>query len=289
MPSRRLLLVDGTAVLYRSYFAIKHLSTRAGRPTNAVYGFIRLLRQLRQQWSPTHWGVVFDGGVPEWRLTLWPAYKAQRPPMPEGLREQFAPAAEYLERAGITMLRLDRQEADDVLASLAVWGNAARAEVLIATSDKDLYQVVGDGVSLVAPERSGARVGAEEVRARTGVLPPQIVDWLALSGDAVDNIPGVEGLGPKTAAKLLNAYGSLAELWERLSTVEPERLRQRLAAARDRVETNVKLIGLRTDLDCAPGWDALETRPEDLRRLQPFFESMEFRSLMKAEDQPTLL
>jgi len=283
-------MVDGTGHLYRSFFGIKSLSTRDGTPTNAVFGFIRAIHQFQQIWKPTHLVVAWDGGSPAERLARLPTYKSQRPPMPDALRGQIPPIMEYLERAAVTVVRLDRQEADDVLASLAAWASAEGAdEVLIASSDKDLFQLVDDRVCLIAASRDEPKVGREAVRTKTGVYPDQIVDWLALTGDAVDNIPGVEGLGPKTAAKLLGQFGSLDSLWERLAEVESERIRGRLAEARALVENNVHLVRLRRDLDCSPGWGALAVQPESPARLRAFYERLEFHSLLKGLEQPTLL
>jgi DNA polymerase I len=288
MPPKRLLLVDGNGVLYRSYFAIKSLTTKDGRPTNAVFGFVRVLRQLVQVWQPTHWAVTFDGGIPVERLLRLATYKAQRPPMPDALRAQFPAAEEYLERARVTAIRMDRQEADDVLASLSRRAADDGAEVLIATADKDLFQLVSERVHLIAPSQAAARIGPEEVREKTGVDPGRIVEWLALTGDSVDNIPGVAGMGPKTAAKTLNAFGSLDGIWDRIKDVEPVRIREALVATRDRVESNREVIRLRTDLDCWPGWERMEARPEDPVRLVPFFEKMEFRTLARTAQEPSL-
>lgn len=283
-------MVDGTGLLYRSFFAIKGLTRHDGTPTNAVFGFIRAIHQYLHLWSPTHLAVAWDGGTPVERLERLPSYKAQRPPMPDPLKEQIAPVMAYLERALIPVIRLERQEADDVMASLTDWAvqNGA-GEVLVASSDKDLYQIVGGPVFMVAASRDEAKIDREAVMARTGVYPEQIVDWLALTGDTVDNIPGVEGLGPKTAAKLLARFGALSELWGRLPEVEPERIRQRLAEARDRVQSNILLIRLRRDLACSPGWAHMEVRPENAGRLRSFYENMEFHSLLKGLEQPSLL
>jgi DNA polymerase-1 len=290
MAVRRLLIIDGTGHLYRSFFAIKVLSTHDGTPTNAVYGFVRAIHQFKQVWQPTHLVVAWDGGTPLERLELLPTYKAQRPPMPDPLRAQIAPILEYLERAAIPVIRLERQEADDVIASLTAWAAQEGAdEVLIATSDKDLFQMVNERVSILGASKDEPLVGPEAIRAKTGVLPGQIVDWLALTGDTVDNIPGVDGIGPKTAAKLMEQFGSLEALWPRLSEVAPERIRNRLGEARARVETNVRLIRLRCDLACSPGWAAMAVSPEAFGRMQPFYERMEFHSLLKALVQPELL
>jgi len=288
MPSR-LFLLDGTGLFYRSFFAIKGLSTRDGTPTNAVFGFIRAIHQAIAVWKPTHFAVAWDGGTPVERLSLLPEYKAQRPPMPEALKRQEQPTGEFLERAGIPLIRMPRQEADDVLASLVQWSRGGADEVLVATGDKDLYQIVDDRVQLVSPTREEGRMGPREVMGKTGVKPERIVEWLALTGDSVDNIPGVPGCGPKTAAKLLNEFGGLSELWEHLDAVEPGRIRESLRSARAQVARNVSLVTLRVDLECSPGWEALRLKPESDGNLRPFYERMEFHSFLKESAQPLLL
>ena len=165
MSCKRLLLVDGMAGVYRAFYAIRDLSTRDGRPTNAIFGFIRMVRQLREHWAPTHWGVVFDGGLPEQRTQLLETYKAQRPSMPDPLRQQLDGVNTYLDAAGIWTLRVDGQEADDVMAALVRQADPEMDEVLLATNDKDMYQIVNDRVTLVGLAGKGARMGPAEVRA----------------------------------------------------------------------------------------------------------------------------
>ena len=278
MPDNTLLLVDGTAVAYRAYYAIAELSTRAGKPTNAVFGFIKMLQQLEQLWKPTHWTVVFDGGTPEERLSRLPTYKAQREPMPDLLRAQFADIERYLDLAGVCSIRMDRQEADDVIATLA---SAASSCVLIATSDKDLYQLINDRVFMISPSKAGSKIGCAEVVEKTGVRPEKIVEWLALTGDTVDNIPGVPGVGPKTAAKLLAQFGSLENLWSKLDEVASDKLREALAAHRADVVRNVELVTLRRDLEVPVTVDSMGVRRIDPARMVPFYEEMEFGSLAK--------
>jgi DNA polymerase I len=278
MPQNTLLLVDGTAVAYRAYYAIAELSTRAGKPTNAVFGFIKMLQQLEQLWKPTHWAVVFDGGSPEERLSRLPTYKAQREPMPDSLRAQFADIERYLDLAGVQSVRMDRQEADDVIATLA---SAALSDVLIATSDKDLYQLINDRVFMISPSKSGSKIGCAEVAEKTGVRPEKIVEWLALTGDTVDNIPGVPGVGPKTAAKLLAQFGSLEHLWSKLEEVSSQKLRDALAAHRADVARNVELVTLRRDLSVPVSIESMGVRRIEAARLVPFYEEMEFGSLAK--------
>lgn len=287
IPSRKLVLVDGTAVLYRAFYAIRELSTAAGTPTNALFGFIRMLQQLRDDWDPSHWTVVFDGGSPAERLELLPDYKGQRAPMPDDLRGQIALTQEYLDCAGVKWLRMDRQEADDVMASLAKWASPD-AEVFLATSDKDLYQLIDDRVRIIAVSGGKSQMGVEEVMTKTGVQPGMIIEWLALIGDNADNIPGVPGVGPKTAAKLLSQFGSLAKMWAGIEDLPEGKVRAALEQSREVVDRNVKLVTLNTALDCGVGWDDLPVGDGDAGRLLAFFEKVEFGSMAKALRQPDL-
>jgi DNA polymerase-1 len=288
MSARRLLLVDGTQLFYRSFFGIRGLSTHEGQPSNAVFGFIRGIHQLLDVWNPSHWAVAWDGGSPKTRLDLLPEYKAQRPPMPDDLRRQVEPVREFLKLAGIPLIRLEQQEADDVLASLAHWGERNVDDVIIVTSDKDLYQLVSEKTGMAAWGKDDKRLGRAEVFEKTGVHPGQIIEWLALTGDAVDNISGVEGMGPKTAAKLLGQFGSLDVMWSRLDEIHSARIRANLITQRDRVERNLALVRLRIDLPCCPEWDTLAVKPEWPAVMRPFYARMDFHSLIKASDQGEL-
>lgn len=281
LMKKRLILVDGTAVLYRAYFAIPSLSTRAGRPTNAVYGFIRMLQQLNEAWHPTHLAVVLDGGLPRERLELMPDYKAQRPRMPDALREQIPLAQEYMDKARIAWLRLESQEADDVMASLAGLAKPEAAEILIASSDKDMYQIVDEKIKLAAIAGKGGLMGPEDVLAKTGVEPSQVVEWLALAGDNADNIPGAPGVGPKTAAGLLRRYGSLSALWTHLDELPGDKLRSALRENKTLVERNTRLIRLRQDAVGRLDWNVFEARPPPAEKLVPFLEELEFDSMVR--------
>ncbi|MBU0679778.1 MAG: hypothetical protein KJ626_16880 [Verrucomicrobia bacterium] len=199
MKRNKLLLIDGHAFAYRAYYAIRDLSTRDGRNTNALFGFIKMVRQLEEHWKPTHWAVAFDAGLPEERVSIHSEYKANRAEMPDTLHEQFEYIEEYLGACGIMSVSISGQEADDCLATLGLRAVAEGAEVLIASSDKDLFQLVSRELSIVTPTKSNVRMGPEEVKDKTGVYPELIVPWLALVGDSSDNIPGVPGVGPKTA------------------------------------------------------------------------------------------
>ena len=284
MTSKTLLLMDGAALAYRAFYAIQNLSTRAGQPTNALFGFIRMANQLAAQWHPTHRAVVFDAGLPVARMTLLPSYKQQRPPMPDELRSQFPLIEEFLRRAGIPALRVEGEEADDTMASFATLATAEAAETLLATSDKDLFQLVSDRVAIVSPTATGARMGPAEVLEKMGVPPQGIIELLALTGDTVDNIPGVPGVGPKTAAKLLAGFGSLDGLWAQLASVPGDKTRAALAAHRADVERNVQLIRLRTDLVPRLDWEALCVRPVPVAALRDFYLEMELHSLARELD-----
>ena len=285
----RLLLVDALNIVYRAFYAITGLATSSGRPTNAVYGFIKTLMQLERVWQPTHWLIVFDGGLPPERLALCPDYKAQRPPMPDDLRSQFQPLEMYLDSALIPRARLEGKEADDVLASAADRAAAEGFEVLVVSSDKDLMQIVSERVALVPPGQIGAKAGPDYVLNKAGVRPEQIVDWLALMGDSADNIPGVPGVGAKTASKWLTQWGSIEELWRHLELLKPARLRQALSDHREIVLRNMQLVRLQRDIPCCSSLDGWCRRPPDIRRLKTFFEDMEFYSLANKISEPTLL
>ena len=282
MSASRLLLVDGTGLLYRSFYAIPELSTRDGRPTNAVFGFIRALTQVTELWAPTHVGVVFDAGRPAKRLALLPSYKAQRPTMPDPLREQIPVVEDYLERADTAWCLREGQEADDLIAALAESVPACCDSVLIATSDKDMYQLVTEKVRIVPLSGKGPAMGRAEVRAKTGVEPGQVGDWLSLTGDSSDNIPGVPGVGAKTAAKLLGVYGSLAGLWAHVDEVESDKLREALLEHRAAVTRNRELVRLCDDLPLPLEWDAMRVGRAAPDRLLPLFEDLEFHSMARS-------
>lgn len=287
MPSS-LLLVDALGIAYRAFYAITGLTTSDGRPTNAVYGFIKTMLQLERIWQPSHKLVVFDGGMPAARLELLATYKAQRPAMPPMLRAQLPLIDAWLDAAGIAHVRLEGFEADDVVASVAVQAVPAGLDVLVASSDKDLLQMVTTSVAIVIPGKAAEKIGPAEVLAKMGVYPDQVVDVLALTGDSADNIPGVPGIGAKTAVKLLQQWRSLANMLEHVGQVEPEKARQTLQEHRALISRNQKMLGLQTDINCGIPLAAMQTRTPDVAGLLAFYEHMEFHTLAKALREPTL-
>ncbi|MDD4871014.1 MAG: 5'-3' exonuclease H3TH domain-containing protein [Kiritimatiellae bacterium] len=282
MNPRKFILIDGTAVIYRSFYAIRDLSTGDGKPTNAVFGFIRMLKQTRDSWMPTHWAVVFDGGLPKERRELLETYKAQRPAMPDALREQIPFVEDYLNRAEIPWFRMQGEEADDVIATLAEKARHECETILIATSDKDIFQLIDDKIKIIPVAGKGGLLDVEGVRGKTGVVPSQIIDWLAMVGDSSDNIPGVPGIGAKTAAKLLAQFGKLDEVLANVEQITSDKIRIALQQSRDLLARNRAMVRLRRDLACTPVWGELEVvHTPSANRLLPFFEAMEFHSMAK--------
>ena len=291
-PVPLLLLIDGHSHAYRAFHAIRELTGPDGRPTNAIFGFVKAVEKLLGTRRPSHCAVVWDGGLAEERTAALPDYKANRPPMPDALEQQLDGMVVWLDARGCASLCEDGVEADDWIARLTGTALAQEARVLISTSDKDFMQLVSDRVRLINPAgRNGGEIGTDQVREKSGVAPEQIVDWLSLVGDSVDNIPGVPGVGPKTAAALLGQFGSCDGIYARLSEVEPERIRLALEGARESVRRNRKLVRLETAAGRSVAWQELELRPPDRAALQPLYDRWGFRSLSQsvAPEQGVLL
>ena len=282
----RLLIIDGHAYAYRAFHAIRDLRSPAGRPTNAVFGFVKMLARLRAAVEPTHLIVVWDGGLSAERIARLPEYKAQRPGMPDDLKLQLDEIVHYLNAAGVASFCRQGVEADDYIACLARRAADAGMTVVIASSDKDFMQLVAARVGLLNPNDKSETIWTDgQVRAKAGVGPSQIVDWLSLTGDTVDNIPGVPGVGPKTAAGLLNQFGSVAALYGRLDEVKSERLRAALRDAADAVWRNRELVRLRDDLPCEFLPAALAEKPADAGRLRELYQRWGFKGMLAALEE----
>jgi DNA polymerase-1 len=279
----RLLIVDGHAYAYRAFYAIHGLRSPSGGPTNAIYGFVKMLAKMRAAIGPTHLMAVWDGGLSAERTAMLPDYKAQRPPMPDDLKPQLDEIVGYLQAAGVASFCRDGVEADDYIACLARRAADAGMAVVIASADKDFMQLVSARVGLLNPNDPGGTVWTDaQVRAKTGVEPSQIVDWLSLMGDSVDNIPGVPGVGPKTAAALLNQFGSVAELFRRLDEVKSEKVCGALRGSADAVRRNRELVRLRYDLPCDFSPAELAEKPVDAGRLRELFARWGFKGMLVA-------
>ena len=277
----RLLIIDGHAYVYRAFHAIRSLRSPSGRPTNAIYGFVKMLAKMRAAVGPTHLAVVWDGGLSAERVAALPEYKAQRPKMPDDLKPQLDDIAAWLEAAGIVSICREGVEADDYIAGLARQAAGAGMAVVIASSDKDFMQLVSEQIGLLNPNDKSETIWTDEqVRAKTGVAPSQIVDWLSLTGDAVDNVPGVPGIGPKTASELLHQFGSVRGLYERLDEVKSDKLRANLRAAETAVRRNRELVRLPDDLPVGFSPVELAEKPADAGRLAELYRRWGFKTLL---------
>jgi len=278
----RLLIIDGHAFAYRAFFAIRGLSSPSGQPTNAIYGFIKMLEKLEASFLPSHTVVVWDGGLDEDRVEGLVDYKAQRDPMPDDMEVQLDEIVTYLEANGIASICDDGIEADDRIGQLAKRAEEEGYDVAIASSDKDFFQLINDRVKMLNPaDKSGEPMDADAVEAKTGVRPHQIVDWLSLVGDAADNISGVPGIGVKTAASLLNEFGSVDGIYERLAEVKREKQREALAASEEDVRRNQALVALKLDLPGEPELDSLRNGFEDSAQLEKLYEKWGFSTMLK--------
>jgi DNA polymerase-1 len=278
MSEDRLVLIDGTALLYRSFYAIQRLSTSDGFPTNAIYGFLATLRKITAEEKPSYLGVVFDTKGPTVRHGVYEAYKAQRKPMPDDLVRQIPKLKEILAAMRIPVRESEGFEADDVLGTLAFQAARRGLPTLIVSTDKDLLQLVGPNVSVYNPSKE-VRLDPEGVRAFFGAPPDKVVDVLALWGDSSDNVPGVPGVGEKTAKKLIEEHGSVDGLLRDLDKLKNPRLKEKIKAGLDKLEMSRTLVIIRTDLDVALDLDAFALSEPDRPALQRLFRDLEFVTL----------
>ena len=276
------LMVDAMALAYRAFHAIPLLHAPDGTPTNMILGFAKALRHLQERIKPTHLVVVSDGGLPAHRMALLPSYKAQRAPMPDDLERQLPFLDAFLDAARIVRLRVDGEEADDVMATLARAAETRGYRVVMATNDKDLFQLISQRVAMVAPVKDAPLMGPADVEAKIGVPPELVPAWLSLTGDAVDNIPGVPGVGPKTAARLLKEHGSLDALLNNLSHVKGDRVQAALRESATNIRRNLAMVTLNTAVPGLPELDALRLQPPDLPALQALQSRLGMTSLVPA-------
>ena len=271
-----LLLVDGSSYLFRAFHAMPNLSTSSGFPTGAIFGVVNMLRKLRNDFAGSPVAVVFDAAGKSFRNDIYPEYKANRPPMPDELRQQVPPIHEIIGAMGMPLLVVPDVEADDVIGTLAEQAAAARRRTVISTSDKDMAQLVGQYVSLVNT-MSETAMDRDGVFEKYGVHPEHIVDYLALMGDSVDNIPGVPKVGPKTAAKWLASFGSLDSLIERADEVRGK-VGENLRASVETLPVSRQLATIRRDVELPVAITDLTLKPADEAKLRALFEKYEFKA-----------
>ncbi len=282
-PRRVLLLVDGNALVHRAFHALPPLTTsKTGEMVNAVYGFANTLFKVVSSVKPSHWAIAFDYPAPTFRHKLYEKYKAQRPPTPEELKGQIRRVHDLAAALGMPIFEIKGFEADDVLGTLATRAHAAGIAAAILTGDRDLLQVISPGITVLLPGRNfsdAITYDAEAVVARFGVEPSQLTSYKALVGDASDNIPGVPGIGEKTAAKLLNTFGDLDSIFEHLPDVMPQRVQTSLAESKELAETGRRLSTIVTDVPLEFSLDDCRIGNYDLERALELLKELEFNSL----------
>ena len=270
------LLVDGSSYLYRAYHVMGDLSNSHGQPTGAIYGVVNMLRKLMRDYDPQHIAVVFDAKGKTFRNDMYAEYKATRPPMPDDLREQIEPLHDAVRAMGFPLLMIEGVEADDVIGTLAHQATALKIDTIISTGDKDMAQLVNEHVTLINT-MSNTTTDVQAVHDKYGIAPDRIIDYLALMGDKVDNIPGVPSVGPKTATKLLQQYDSLVGVIEHADEVKGkmgEKLRE--AAADLPLSYQLATIKLDVELDDTP--ITLSLNEPDNEALLALFKHLEFKT-----------
>ncbi|MDX1434773.1 MAG: 5'-3' exonuclease H3TH domain-containing protein, partial [Gammaproteobacteria bacterium] len=273
---KHLVLVDGSSYLYRAFHAMPALQNSRGEHTGAAYGITNMLRRLLAEHESAHLAVVFDAKGKTFRDEIYPQYKATRPPMPEELSQQIEPIHNIIRAMGIPLLEIPGVEADDVIGTLAKEADAAGFDVTISSSDKDLAQLVNGSVTLVNTMDGGV-LDPQGVKEKFGVAPERMVDYLALIGDTVDNVPGVPKVGPKTAAKWLDAYGSLDRIIESADEVGGK-VGENLRASLGHLPLSRELITIKCDVPLDVEVDELERKPPDTARLRELYSRLEFRT-----------
>jgi DNA polymerase-1 len=281
---RLLVLVDGSSYLYRAFHALPDLRNAAGEPTGAVYGVLNMLRRLVRDYQADFLGCVFDAKGKTFRDEVYPEYKATRAPMPDDLAAQIEPLLAAIEAMGWPLLVVDGVEADDVIGTLARQAAAEGIRTIVSTGDKDLAQLVGPDVTLINT-MSNETLDVAGVQAKFAVAPERIVDYLALVGDAVDNIPGVDKVGPKTAAKWLAQYGSLAGVLAHADEI-PGVAGENLRRVKDWLPKARELVTVKTDVALPFKVADLAARERDRAKLRALFERFGFKSWLKEVDAP---
>lgn len=282
MKKESVFLIDAYGLIYRAYFAFirNPLKTRDGRNTSAIFGFFRMLFKFLKEYSPRYCGIILDSKTPTFREKLFAQYKATRQKTPEDLHAQIPLIEELLEEMGFACIRMDGYEADDIIGTLSVLSENSGYDCYVLSNDKDLAQLVTKGVNIIRMEKEGfAHMDASAVKKKWGVSPEQIIDYLALVGDVSDNIPGVEGIGEKGAAKLLSEYKDMDNIYAHIEQLSPS-LNKKLSAGKERAYLSKELATIKTDLDVGIDVDALKIGKGNPQKVEQLFELHELRSLI---------
>jgi len=289
MKEKKLYLIDGNSLVYRSYYAIRFLSTSKGFPTNAVYGFISTLRKLMDQEKPVYLGIVFDVKGPTIRHKAFKDYKAHRKPMPDDLAVQIPVIKKVIKALNIPCFEHENYEADDVLGSLAHQASLKNIPSVIVTTDKDLFQLVDKQTSVYNPVKD-IHLDEKKVKEQFGASPSQVTDVLALWGDPSDNIPGVPGIGEKTSKSLINRFGSLKNLLKNLDRIEKAPLQEKIKQNLEQLKLSLQLVTIEKGLDLKFNLEEFSVSEPNRQELISLFQELEFSSLvsdyMKEEKSP---
>ena len=288
MPSaaKKLFLIDAMAHIYRAFYApMNRMNAPSGIPTKVPFLFNNILRRLLKDYQPDYVGVVFDTSKPTFRDKLFEQYKAKRPPMPDELSQQLPYVRRLCEALCLPILELDGYEADDVLGALAEQAAKQKLDVMLITNDKDMMQLVGDGVRVLRAGTGGMKndviVDKAKVKEILGVTPEQVVDYMALFGDSIDNIPGAKGIGEKGAAELIQKYGNVENALDHAADVTNKRYREALQQQREQVLLSKKLAKIATDVPVALDLGKLQLREPDVAALTTLYRELGFNSLLK--------
>src|SRR5262245_45126372 len=275
---KHVYLVDGSGYIFRAFHALPPLTRSDGTHVNAVLGFTNMLLKLLDETDADHIDVIFDAGRTSFRNEIYAEYKANRPEVPSELIPQFGMVREATRACNVACVEMEGYEADDIIATYAAQAKEAGADVTIVSSDKDLMQLVNDKVRMWDPIKSKP-ISYPEVQEKFGVTPDKVIDIQALAGDSTDNVPGVPGIGVKTAAELINTYGSLEALLERAGEIKQPKRRENLLANAELARISKKLVTLSSDVKLDTPLGGLERRKLDVPRLLEFVKANEFRSL----------
>jgi DNA polymerase-1 len=283
---KQLYLIDGSAYLYRAYHAIRSLSNATGFPTNAIFGFTRMLLKLMEERTPPYVGMFFDAKGPTFRHAVYADYKANRPPMPDDLAMQIPPVKAVTEAFRIPVIEMDGYEADDLIGTTARQAAAAGFDVTIVTGDKDFVQLLTERITIWDPMKD-KDIGMQDIAAANGVSPPQMIDVMGLSGDTADNVPGVPGIGPKTALKLIQSYQSLEGVYAHIEEIKGAKQRENLLAFKDQALLSRDLVTICTEAPIAFDPEVYRASTPDEAKLAAICQTYEFRQLQQRFTAPT--
>ncbi len=284
MSAKRIFLLDASSYVFRAYHAINYLTNSKGFPTNAIFGFINMTKKLIEEFNPEYFVAVFDPGGPSFRNDIYELYKANRGEAPEDISLQFPKIIEYLEARGVRVISMDNYEADDVIGSLAKQFGT-KHEITILSGDKDFTQLIDKNINMMDTMRDRT-VSSKEVVKKYGLNPNQMIDFFSLVGDSIDNIPGIKGIGPKTAQDLLVKYKTLNGIYKNLNKIEKPRIRDLLLDFREEAQLSKELVTIKTDLKIPLKLEDFRIGDPNLIELNLLFSELEFDSFLEEDREP---